>query len=485
MSDKTPHNEGITVKKSEDFSAWYIQVVTKARMIEYYDVSGCYIILPDSYFMWEQIQIFLDYEFKNRNVENTYFPIFITKSNMEKEKTHIKDFKPEVAWVTKSGEKDLQEELAIRPTSECSMYSIFPRLIRTSQDLPLKFNQWCNVVRWEFRDPTPFIRSREFLWNEGHTCYDNESDSLSEVLDIINLYSETYRKILSVPTIMGIKTDNEKFAGANATYTIEGFIPESGRGIQCATAHSLGQNFSKIFDIKYINSQGKHEYVYQNSWGFTTRSIGVMLMIHGDDKGPVIPAIIAKTQAVVIPIFFKKSENEVKCYLKDLEIELKKNGIRYKVDLTEHNPGWKYNFWETKGIPLRIEIGPRDAKNKTVTVVQRHNGLKSVVDLNALDEYLNKTMECMAEELYKIAKERMNNCISRPKTSAEFVDSINDKKMCLVRWCGNSECENKIKECTGAKSLCQPLETEYKILDGDCAYCGEEGVTTCLFGKSY
>lgn len=484
-SNESTNGMGITVKKSDDFSAWYIQVVTTARMIEYYDVSGCYILLPNSYFIWETIQKFLDREFKTRGVENTYFPIFITKSNMEREETHIADFHPEVAWVTKSGDKKLEEPLAIRPTSECSMYSIFPRLIRNYKDLPLKLNQWCNVVRWEFKDPTPFIRSREFLWNEGHTCYDNETDALNEVLDIIQLYSDTYRKILSVPTIKGIKTNKEKFAGADATYTIEGFIPESGKGIQCATAHCLGKNFSEMFDIKYINNKGDFDYVYQNSWGFTTRSIGVMLMSHGDDKGPIIPPVVAKIQAVVIPIFFKKTKDLVEEYLEEVESELLKNGIRYKVDITEHNPGWKYNFWETRGVPLRIEIGPRDAKNKTVTVVERHNGAKNIVDVSNLDNYLNETIERVAIELYQTAKRKMDDCIARPKNSDEFKQSIGDKKMCLIRWCSKEECELEIKDYCGAKSLCQPLEAEYNISGGDCVNCGSESDTTCLFGKSY
>src|SRR3989304_2025662 len=288
------HEMSITVDKNNDFSQWYRQIVLKSNMIKYYDVSGCYVLLPNSYGLWENIKEFLDTQFKKLGVENCYFPLFITKSNMEKEKEHIEGFQPEVAWVTKIGnledkgnkddkeDNNLVEPLAIRPTSECAMYPIFPSLIKSHKDLPLKLNQWCNVVRWEFKDPYPFIRSREFLWQEGHTCFSNKEDATKEIKAIINIYKNCYENLLAVPVIKGVKTEKEKFAGGELTFTLEGFIPEIGKGLQACTAHYLGQNFSKMFEITYQNEKEEKNFIHQNSWGFTTRSIGAMIMTHSD-----------------------------------------------------------------------------------------------------------------------------------------------------------------------------------------------------------
>ncbi|XP_003367590.1 proline--tRNA ligase, partial [Trichinella spiralis] len=293
---------GLETTKEGNFSEWYSQVITKAEMIEYYDISGCYIIRPWAFAIWEAIQAWLDRQIKLMDVANCYFPMFVSQAALEREKSHVKGFSPEVAWVTKSGQSEMSEPVAIRPTSETVMYSSFSKWIQSHRDLPLKINQWCNIVRWEFKHPTPFLRSREFLWQEGHTAHANKDDAVKEVHDILDLYARVYEELLAVPVIKGRKTDKEKFAGADFTTTIEAYIPTSGRGIQAATSHHLGQNFSKMFDIVYEHPETqKKENVYQNSWGLTTRSIGVFTMIHSDNQGLVLPPAVAKVQVVIIP----------------------------------------------------------------------------------------------------------------------------------------------------------------------------------------
>lgn len=476
----------ITVQKHNDFHKWYNQLLTNCNFIKYTDIPGCYILLPNSFSIWENIKNHLDVKFKSLDVQNTYFPLFITKNNLEKESNHITDFKPEVAWVTQTGNTQLDENkyLAIRPTSETAIYSALPELITSHNDLPLKYNQWCNVVRWEFKDPTPFIRSREFLWNEGHTCYATQNEALFESQKIVSLYNKTYNDILAVPTIVGIKTNKEKFAGAIRTHTIESFVPEVGRGIQCCTVHNLGQNFSKMFNIQYIDKNNIKQFVWQNSWGFTTRSIGTMLMIHGDDQGAIIPPKIASIQMIIVPILFKNKKDIVNEYVKKVCDVLR---VKYKVDNGDHNPGWKYNYWERLGVPLRMEVGPRDAKNGEITVVKRNTGERITFKFDEnINDRLNDILDNIQQELYENAKKRMIDCIERPGSWEQFENAIGDDKMCLIPWCNDVNCENDIKEKTFAKSLCIPTDIEY-ILNkvGNCVHCGKMGTTICLFGKSY
>ncbi len=456
---KDIHILGITTKKEDDFADWYQQIMTKCKMIDYYDVSGCYILLPNAYFVWEQIQNYLNTEFRRRGVQNVYFPLLITKRNLEREADHLEGFSPEVAWVTKTGDKSLtmyadddkekknpdeRNHLAIRPTSECAIYANIGKQIQSYHDLPLKYNQWANVVRWEFKDATPFIRSREFLWQEGHTAFRTEEEAVQEVEDIINLYQETYKNVLAIPTIKGQKTRKERFAGALNTLTLEGFIPEVGRGIQACTAHNLGQNFSKMFDIQYNDADKENKCVWQNSWGFTTRSIGVAIMTHGDNKGMIFPPYIAPIQMVIIPIVNKKTGQEFSDYVRSIE-SLLGHHFRVHVDNTEHKPGWKHNHWEVMGVPLKIEIGPREVKNKKIMVKRRDNGNKNLLDVN--DELLKNLGELLQDihiNLYNLAKEKMDNCVTKPKSWIEFKDNIQNNKMCLIPWCNNTECEDSI-----------------------------------------
>nr|XP_019705136.1 proline--tRNA ligase, cytoplasmic isoform X2 [Elaeis guineensis] len=359
---------GLTYKKDKDFGEWYSEVCVAGEMIEYYDISGCYILRPWTMAIWETLQAFFDAEIKKMNVKNVYFPLFVTENVLQKEKDHIEGFAPEVAWVTKSGQSEMEIPIAIRPTSETVMYPYYSKWIRGHRDLPLKLNQWCNVVRWEFSHPTPFIRSREFLWQEGHTAFATQDEADQEVLEILELYRRIYEEFLAIPVIKGKKSELEKFAGGFYTTSVEAFIPNTGRGIQGATSHCLGQNFAKMFEINFENEKGEKAMVWQNSWAYSTRTIGVMVMVHGDDKGLVLPPKVASVQVIVIPVPYKDADTQaIFDACRSTVDTLCKAGFRAEVDLRDnYSPGWKYSHWEMKGVPLRIEIGPKDLANKQV-----------------------------------------------------------------------------------------------------------------------
>lgn len=376
-------------------------------MIEYYDVSGCYILRPWSYFIWDQIKDFFDKEIKKMGVNNCYFPIFVSKAALEREKDHIADFAPEVAWVTKSGSTDLAEPIAIRPTSETVMYPAYARWIQSHRDLPLKMNQWNNVVRWEFKHPQPFLRTREFLWQEGHSAFATKAEAEEEVYAILDRYAAIYKEILAVPVIKGRKTEKEKFAGADFTTTIEAFISASGRAIQAATSHHLGQNFSKMFEIEFedpVTQEKKH--VFQNSWGVTTRTIGVLTMVHGDNMGLVLPPRVALYQVVIVPCGVTANlakEEEAKLYEKCIEIEktLKEAGVRaHYDDRDNYSPGWKFNYWELKGVPIRIELGPKDLAQNKFCAVRRDLMKKEFYEQNSMVDTIQKMMVTMHDDLY-------------------------------------------------------------------------------------
>lgn len=499
MTLNTMSEEGITADKQTNFSDWYVQIVQKGGFIKYYDVSGCYIMLPNSYGVWEQIKAELDSEIKELDVQNAYFPLLISKKNLSAEEKHIEDFSPEVAWITKTGSRDLTDPkdkdpehnyLAIRPTSECAIYPTFAEMIRSHNDLPLKINQWCNVVRWEFKSATPFIRSREFLWQEGHTCHTDAHDAETEALQVIKLYKKIYNDLLAVPVIAGCKTDLEKFPGAVKTFTVEGFIKPAGKGIQCATSHCLGTNFSKIFDISYQDKCGEQQYVFQNSWGFTTRSIGVMLMTHGDNRGAIIPPKIATIQIVIIPIIPKnRNRKKIIAYAENLNKYLRKCNYRAVIDLSDHKPGWKFNHWEVKGVPIRFVIGPKELEQNTVAVTCR-TGERSTILFDTNSEDILAQVESivigMQQQLLKSATEKYDAAIERPKTVEEMKTFIDNGKLCLIGWCYQDQCEENIKAVTGAKSLCLPLKKKYQLsIDKMKCVCGQNSETSCLFGKSF
>nr|XP_028580449.1 LOW QUALITY PROTEIN: bifunctional glutamate/proline--tRNA ligase [Podarcis muralis] len=498
---------GLEAKKEENLSDWYSQVITKSEMIEYYDVSGCYILRPWAFSIWESIKEFFDGEIKKLGVENCYFPMFVSQAALEKEKTHIADFAPEVAWVTRSGKTELAEPIAVRPTSETVMYPAYAKWVQSHRDLPIKLNQWCNVVRWEFKHPQPFLRTREFLWQEGHTAFATYEEAAEEVLQILDLYARVYEELLAIPVVKGRKTEKEKFAGGDYTTTIEAFISASGRGIQGATSHHLGQNFSKMFEIVFEDPKipGEKQFAYQNSWGITTRTIGVMTMIHGDNMGLVLPPRVASVQVVIIPCGITNSLSEedkealmAKCA--EYRKQLFSANIRARVDLREnYSPGWKFNHWELKGVPIRLEVGPRDMKNHQFVAVRRDTGEKLTFAENEAVDQLRRVLDKIQTNLFDRASKDLKNHMVVANTMEEFQTALDSGKIVQIPFCGEIDCEDWIKKTTardqdlepgapsmGAKSLCIPFKPLCKLENGAKCVCGKNlAKFYTLFGRSY
>ena len=453
--------KGITVKKEDDLAEWYQQMLSKGQFISYYDISGCYILEPASYAIWEAIKIWFDKQIKTLGVRNCYYPVFISKKNLEIEKEHIEGFAAEVAWVTMGGKTKLEEPIAVRPTSETAMYKDFHDKIQSHRDLPLKRNQWNNVVRWEFRNPMPFIRSREFLWQEGHTAHLTEEEAGKEVLQILDYYAGVYEYLLAIPVVKGRKTSNEQFPGAYYTTTIEGFVPSTGRGIQAATSHCLGQHFSKMYDItvedpapKKDGEAAKRLYVWQNSWGLTTRSIGVMMLIHGDDKGAVIPPRVAEVQAIIIPVgITTRTTDEGKKELYDkiekIHATLRDAGIRVDTDLRDHySPGWKFSDWELKGVPLRIEFGPKDAEKGVVSTARRDNYEKATIPIAELATGIPKLLEQIQTDMFDRAKKEYDSHRKFVTDWEKVVPVLNGKNVVLIPHCLDGDCADAVKDET-------------------------------------
>lgn len=475
-------NLDIINKKNQKFSDWYREIITKGELVEYYDVKGCYVLMPNAMTIWNNILKYLDAELKLRNVENYYFPLFVTKKNLEKEQTHLEGFKAEVAWI-----KDKEDNIAIRPTSECIICPVMAKRIRSHQDLPKKVNQYVNVFRDEIKETMPFIRSREFLWQEGHSFYGNKKDAEDEVTDIINLYKKIYEDLLAVPVILGLKTKMETFSGAEYTYTVESYIPEAHKGIQGATSHYLEHNFSKMFDIKFLNDKMKYEYCHYNSWGITTRSIGVMIQTHSDDKGLVFPPKIAPVHIVIIPVFKKNNKIIVLESAESLKKELEKK-FSVVLDVSKNTPGYKYNYWELRGVPLRVEIGEKEVLNGHYTVVRRDNSQKSVINKSDMDQFdfncWQNIMDQMHNGMFNSANSKLLSSVKQVCQSN--IDNYNEG-MILAKFCGNNDCESMIKEKYGVKSLCLPQDNKIICQESDegCVVCGLATDVFCLFGKSY
>ncbi|WVQ99040.1 proline-tRNA ligase [Kwoniella sp. CBS 9459] len=503
----------IRFKKDEDFSGWYTDVLLKGQMLDYYDISGCYILRPWSYTIWQTIQTWFDDEIKKLGVQDCYFPMFVSNARLEKEKDHIEGFAPEVAWVTRAGQSDLDEPIAIRPTSETVMYPYYSKWINSHRDLPLKLNQWNSVVRWEFKNPQPFLRTREFLWQEGHTAFLHKAEADKEVMEILDLYRRVYTDLLAVPVVPGKKSENEKFAGGDYTTTVEGFIPTTGRGIQGATSHHLGQNFSKMFDISVespIKSEGRL-HAYQNSWGLSTRSLGVMVMVHGDDQGLVLPPRVALQQVVIVPVGLSKGEGKNEpiydACLK-LERELVAAGIRAKADLREgYTPGWKFNDWEMRGVPLRLELGPRDIAANTTLAVRRLDNHKSSFPLPDIANTVRTYLDEIQSSMYERAKEKFDSHLVPVTNWDDVVPTLDAKNVLVIPWCEDGQCEDDIKErsksqankgeaednkapSAGAKSLCIPFDQKRfgAFPEGEnqkCIQCGNKAKSWTMFGRSY
>ena len=476
---------GLTVKKAEDFSEWYTQVVLKSGLADYAPVKGCMIFREHSYAIWEKIQEIFNEKIKATGHRNVYFPMFIPESFLKKEAEHFQGFVPEVAWVTIGGDRPLDEKLAIRPTSETIMYATYAKWIRSWRDLPIKLNQWCNIVRWETEATKLFLRTREFLWQEGHTAHATKEEADQEVMEILNAYKDVIESYLAIPVLTGIKTENEKFAGALYTTTLEALMPD-GKALQMGTSHQLGQNFSKVFDIKFLDQDEKERYVWQTSWGFTTRMIGAMVMVHGDDKGLVLPPRIAPIQVVIIPIPYKGVDMElILAKAKEIYEKLQKRDLLVVLDdRAEYTPGWKFNEWEVKGVPIRIEIGPRDLKQKHVTLARRDTSERIVLKEDTILNAVTKLLEEIQENLFNRAKKLLQENITTVKNYDEFKKTLR-KKGGFIRacWCSNSKCEEKIKDETGATIRILPFEKEE--IFSKCMYCGKEAKEVVYFARAY
>jgi prolyl-tRNA synthetase len=480
----------IKYNKDSQFNEWYGNVVFDTELLAHYDVSGCYVFLPYSYDIWELIKSFLSRKFKLENVKDVYFPTLITDTNLKREVSHIEGFTPEVVWVSKRDDDTSEVKLAVRPTSECAFYPIYADKIKSHMDLPLKWNQWCSVMRWEFSSPTPFIRSREFLWQEGHNAFSTCVEAVKDAENMLEVYRQAYENLLCVPVYTGYKIDSERFAGADKTYSIETFIPSAGKGVQCATSHYLGQRFSKMFNIRFQTKDGSTDNVYQTSWGFTTRSIGVAIMTHGDNKGLVLPPTIAPIQIVIVQITNKTTDmDSLKHYTNYINEIL--GEWRVHIDDSDRTPGWKYNYWEAKGIPIRIEIGKKDIEKKSVMVVRRDTGEKISVPLSDLVEFIKKLMFDMCTNLYESAKKNMddNTIVLYDRDEASCANR-DFKKMYIAKVCKNNKCEESVKDLGLGKVMCRPFGTLDKF-DRDrtsmCIICNAvtDDLGECLIGKTF
>jgi len=475
---------GITTRKEVDFSEWYTQVVTKAGLIDYSPVKGFIVLKPYGYKIWEIIKDSLDKKLKESGHENGFLPILIPESLLSKEKEHFEGFTPEVFWVTKAGSTDLLEKFAVRPTSETLAYHIFSKWIMSYRDLPLKINFWNSALRAEIKSTKPFIRNSEFLWQEGHTVHENQKEAEEEVLLILNYYQYIIENFLAIPTVRGIKTEREKFVGALYTNALESLMPD-GKALQMATSHNLGQNFSKPFEIRFLGRDSKQYFAWQTSWGISWRVIGALIMIHGDNKGLILPPKIAPTQLVIVPIFKNKERAIVIEESKKLFVELKNLDFRVIVDdREEYTAGWKFNDWEVKGVPLRINIGIRDINNNNLEIVRRDTGekilIKRVDCIKSVHFYLDQIQKSMFEK----AKNIQDNNIIKISNYEEMKKILNEKGgFILADWCEKEECENSIKNETGADIRLIPLE-KYSS-NNKCIYCNENSKQTVIFAKAY
>jgi len=471
--------ESIT-SMSEDFAQWYTDVVKKAELVEYSSVKGCMIIRPTGYAIWENIQKELDARFKETGVENVYMPMFIPESLLQKEKDHVEGFAPEVAWVTHGGNEKLQERLCVRPTSETLFCDFFSKIVQSHRDLPKVYNQWCSVVRWE-KTTRPFLRSAEFLWQEGHTIHATAQEAIDRTEQMLNVYADFFEEVLAIPVVKGKKTDKEKFAGAEATYTIEALMHD-GKALQSGTSHYFGDGFAKAFDIQFSDSNNQLQYVHETSWGVSTRMIGAIIMVHGDDSGLVLPPRIAPTQVVVIPIAQRKEGVLEKCA--EVADVLKKAGIRVKLDGSDKSPGWKFSEHEMRGVPLRVELGPKDIEANQAVIVRRDTREKIVVSLDELSEKVNEELVKMQADMLARAKAHLAENIHTATDYETFKDIVANKTgFVRTMWCGDQECELKIKEDTGATSRCMPFEQEQ--LSDVCPVCGKPAKAMVYWGKAY
>ena len=474
---------GITVSKSENFSEWYTQVVIKTELVDYAPVKGLIVLRPDGYSIWESIKESLDKKLKETGHRNGFLPVLIPESLLAKEKEHFEGLNPEVFWVTHSGNSEIGERLALRPTSETLAYSLFSKWIRSWRDLPLKINFWNSALRAEIKGTKPFLRTSEFLWQEGHTVHATKDEAEKEVADILELYKKTIEEELAVPVVTGKKSEKDKFVGAVYTNTLESLMPD-GKALQMGTSHFLGQNFSKPFDVKYLDENNSETFAWQTSWGVSWRLIGGMIMTHGDDKGLVLPPKVAPIQVVIIPIYYSKEDKEnvlqKACKIKD---SLSNNDIRVHLDDREHlTPGFKFNDWEMRGIPIRIEIGPKDIAKNQIVLARRHNQTKISLDIDGLTEKTLSELKNIQKEMFDAAKKILDERVVKISQYQQFKEELDNGKMIDCSWCGNQTCEDKIKEETGADLRVIPSNNTKAET---CIYCKNSGTTNVLFARGY
>ena len=464
----------------EDFAQWYTDVVLKAELADYTTVKGFISIRPYGYEIWEKIQKYADEKFKEHGVKNVSMPVLIPESLLNKEKEHVEGFAPEVAWVTIGGEEKLEEKLCVRPTSETIFSTMYSKWLSSWRDLPYLYNQWCNVLRWE-KETRPFLRSREFLWQEGHTIHETEEEAKKFTLDMLEVYADVIENLLAIPVLKGRKTKKEQFAGAEATYTVETLMHD-GRALQGGTSHYFGQNFTKPFEVKFQNRSGEQEYAYQTSWGISTRLIGAVIMAHGDNRGLKLPPYVAPIQVVIIPIAQEK-EN----VLEEAEKIKRKLKEKFRVELDKrdnYSVGYKFNDWEMKGVPIRIEMGPKEIEKGEVILTRRDTLEKISVKVEELTDKITELLKDIHDSMYQACMERLKQKTTVALNMDEFIKNINENQGYVkTMWCGSQECEDKIKELTGAPSRCIPFEQEH--LSDTCVCCGKKAEKMVVWGRQY
>ena len=477
MSDQKKFVEEIT-SRDVDFAKWYTDIVKKAELIEYSSVRGCMVLRPNGYAIWENMQKNLDGRFKATGHENVYMPMFIPESLLQKEKDHVEGFAPEVAWVTYGGSEKLQERMCVRPTSETLFCEHYANIIHSYRDLPKLYNQWCSVVRWE-KTTRPFLRSLEFLWQEGHTAHTTEEDAREETIRMLNVYAAFCEEVLAIPVVKGQKTDKEKFAGAVDTYTIESLMHD-GKALQSGTSHYFGDGFAKAFGIQYTDKNNKLQYVHQTSWGVSTRLIGAIIMVHGDDNGLMLPPMVAPTQLAIVPIAMHKEG----VLDKAKEIANTLSGFRVKLDDSDNSPGWKFSQYEMLGVPLRLEIGPKDIENNQAVLVRRDTREKLFVSLDNLSAEVETALADIQSGMLERARQMLDSHIT-DAADFETLCKIADEKTGFFRamWCGELACEEKIKETAGLSSRCMPFEQER--ISEECVCCGKPAKSLVYWGKAY
>ena len=480
MAKEKKKVEAIT-SMDEDFAKWYTDICKKAELVEYTSVKGCMVIRPYGYAIWENMQRILDAMFKDTGHENVCMPMFIPESLLQKEKDHVEGFAPEVAWVTHGGNEKLEERLCVRPTSETLFCEHYANIVHSYRDLPKLYNQWVSVVRWE-KTTRPFLRSREFLWQEGHTIHATAEEAVEETERMLNVYAEFCENALAMPVVKGKKTESDKFAGAVSTYAIEALMHD-GKALQAGTSHYFGDGFAKAFGIEYTDKENKRVNPHQTSWGVTTRLIGAIIMTHGDDNGLVLPHAVAPVQVVIIPI--AQHKEGVLDKANELKERLAKYNVRVKLDDSDNSPGWKFAEYEMKGVPVRVEIGPKDIEAGQCVIATRHNGEKTIISLDELEETVAKKLNEVRDGLYKKALENRERRTYACKTMDEIISVLEEKGDGFVKamWCGDEACEDIVKEKTGVGSRCIPFEQEN--ISDVCVCCGKPAKAMVYWGKAY